>query len=130
MRSRRFMLLAATLVVLNTAFWLAATGLALPRAIVNQFFGNRLVRAEVILQSPSGPQDWLIDRGVITSIASGTISLREADGRTVVVPVDPAARIQGPPRFSSVARLRPRLRVVLYHQANAPAQIVQVEGAS
>jgi hypothetical protein len=124
------MLLAATLVVLNTAFWLAATGLALPRAIVNQFFGNRLVRAEVILQSPSGPQDWLIDRGVITSIASGTISLREADGRTVVVPVDPAARIQGPPRFSSVARLRPRLRVVLYHQANAPAQIVQVEGAS
>jgi len=124
------MLLAATLVVLNTAFWLAATGLALPRAIVNQFFGNRLVRAEVILQSPTGPQDWLIDRGVITSIASGTISLREADGRTVVVPVDPAARIQGPPRFSSVARLRPRLRVVLYHQANAPAQIVQVEGAS
>jgi len=124
------MLLAATLVVLNTAFWLAATGLALPRAIVNQFFGNRLVRAEVILQSPTGPQDWLIDRGVITSISSGTISLREADGRTVVVPVDPAARIQGPPRFSSVARLRPRLRVVLYHQANAPAQIVQVEGAS
>ena len=124
------MLLAAALVVLNTAFWLAATGLALPRAIVNQFFGNRLVRAEVILQSPSGPQDWLIDRGVITSISAGTIVLREADGRTVDVQVDPGARIQGPPRFSSVARLRPRLRVVLYHQANAPAQIVQVEGAS
>ena len=128
MRSRRVMLLAVTLVALNTAFWLATTGLALPRAIVNQFFGDRLVRAEVILQSPGGAQDWLIDRGVITSISSGTIILREGDGRTVDVQVDPAARVQGPARFSSVARLRPRLRVVLYHQANAPAQIVQVEG--
>ena len=127
---RRFMFLVVTLVALNTFFWLATTGLALPRAIANEFFGNRMVRAEVILQSPGGAQDWRIDRGVITAVSNGTLTIREADGRTVVVPVDPAARMQGPPRFSSVARLRPHLRVVLYHQANAPAQIVQVEGAS
>jgi hypothetical protein len=127
MRSRKFMLLAVALVVLNASLWLAAGGLALPRSIINQFFGNRLVRAEVIVQSPGGTQDWLIDRGVITSVAAGTVTVREADGRSVAVPVDPAARVQGPPRFFSVARLRPRLRVVLYHQANAPAELVQVE---
>jgi hypothetical protein len=119
---RRFMLLAATLVALNTFFWLAATGFALPKSIVNQFFGNRMVRAEVILQGPSGPQDWRIDRGVITAIAGQTLTLKEADGTVVSVDVDPNARVQG------VRRLRTHLRVVVYHQANAPADLVQVEG--
>ena len=122
MTRRRFMLLAATLVALNTFFWLASTGFALPKSIVNQFFGNRMVRAEVILQSPAGPQDWRIDRGVITAIAGQTLTLREADGTVVSVDVDPNARVQG------ARKLRPRLRVVVYHQANAAADLVQVEG--
>jgi hypothetical protein len=122
------MLLAVALVVLNAAFWLAGGVMALPQSIVNQFFGNRMIRAEVILQSPAGPQDWRIDRGVITAVSGGTVTLREGDGTSLSVPVDPAARVQGPPRFASPARLRPRLRVVLYHQANGPAEIVQVEG--
>jgi hypothetical protein len=124
---RRFMLLAVTLVALNTFFWLATTGLALPKAIVNEFFGNKLIRAEVILNAPGGAQDWQIDRGVITAAAGGTLTIREADGRVVSVPVDPAARVQGPARFSNPAKLRARLRVVVYHQANQPAQLVQVE---
>ena len=128
MRSRRFLILAATLVALNTFFWLAGGGMALTRAVINQFFGNRLVRAEVILQSPSGPQDWGIDRGVITSISGSTITLREGDGSSQSIAVDPGARVQGPFRFNSVSKLRPRLRVVLYHQANMPAEVVQVEG--
>ena len=123
MTRRRFMLLAVTLVALNTFFWLAATGFALPKSIVNQFFGNRMVRAEVILQGPAGPQDWRIDRGVITAIAGQTLTLKEADGTVVSVDVDPNARVQGLAR-----KLRPRFRVVVYHQANAPADLVQVEG--
>jgi hypothetical protein len=126
--SRRFMLLAVTLVALNAAFWLAGGGMALTRAVINQFFGPRMVRAEVIVQAPGGAQDWRIDRGVITAISGQNITLSEADGTTQVVQVDPAARVQGPVRFASVARLRPRLAVVIYHQANVPAQIVQVEG--
>jgi len=122
MTRRRFMLLAATLVALNTFFWLAATGFALPKSIVNQFFGNRMVRAEVILQGPAGPQDWRIDRGLITAITGQTLTLKEADGTVVSVDVDPNARVQG------ARKLRTRLRVVVYHQANAPADLVQVEG--
>jgi hypothetical protein len=125
------MLLAVTLVALNAAFWLAGGGMAITKAIANQFFGARMIRAEVILQSPAGPQDWRIDRGVITAVTAGpTITIREADGTTQTVAVDPAARIQGPVRFSSPSLLRPRLRVVVYHQANAQAELVQVEGVA
>jgi hypothetical protein len=122
------MILATTLVALNAFFWMAGGGMALTKAIVNQFFGQRMIRAEVILQSPGGPQDWRIDRGVITAISGPTVTIREADGTTQSVDVSPTARVQGPPRFSSAARLRVRLHVVLYHQANAPADLVQVEG--
>ena len=122
------MILATALVALNAFFWLAGGGLALTRGIVNQFFGPRMIRAEVIVQSPSGPQDWRIDRGVITAVSGSTVTIREADGTSQSVDISPTARVQGPVRFSSPSRLRPRLRVVLYHQANAPADLVQVEG--
>jgi hypothetical protein len=124
---RRFMFLAVALVAVNSFFWLASGGFALPKAIIGQFFGNNLIRAEVLVQSPSGVQDWRIDRGVITAIAGTTITLREKDGTSVPVQVDPNARVQGSARIFSVSRLRPRLRVVLYHQANLPAELVQVE---
>jgi hypothetical protein len=124
MTRRRFMLLAVTLVALNTFFWVAATGSALPKSIINSFFGSKMIRAEVIVQAPGTPQDWRIDRGVITAVTGSTLTLREADGTSVSVDVSPAARFQG----GSRSKLRPRVRVVLYHQANAPADLVQVEG--
>jgi hypothetical protein len=130
MKRRKFMFLAVALVALNTFFWLATTGLALPKAIINQFFGGRMIRAEVIVQGAGGAEDWMIDRGVITQVGGGTITLREGDGRVVAISLDGGARVQGPFRFAAVSKLRPRLRVVVYHQANAPAQLVQVEGAS
>jgi hypothetical protein len=127
-RRRRFLLLATALIAVNSFFWLAQSGFALPQAIINQFFGGKMIRSEVLISTPAGTQDWRIDRGVITAVAGTTLTLREKDGTSVSVQVDPNARIQGPPRFFSVSKLRPRVRVVLYHQANLPAEIVQVEG--
>jgi len=132
MTRRRFLLLAATLVALNSFFWLAQSGFALPKAIINQFFGGNMVRAEVILAAPGGTQDWRIDRGVITSVATSTsgtsVTLREKDGTIVTLPIDPTARVQGPARFASVGQLRKRLRIVVYRLADQPATTVQVEG--
>jgi len=130
MSRRRFLYLAIALVAVNSFFWLAQSGFALPSAIINQFFGGNLIRAEVLVASPGGTQDWRIDRGVITAIAGTNFTLREKDGTSVTLPVDPNARVQGPARFSNVALLRRRLRVVLYHQANQPASLVQVEGVA
>jgi hypothetical protein len=122
MNRRRFAFLAVALIALNSFFWLASSGLALPKAIINQFFGNQMVRAEVLLQNG---QDWRIDRGVVTSVAAGTITLREADSTTVSIQVSPTARIQGMRR-----NVRKRFRVIVYHQANLPAELVQVEGVN
>jgi hypothetical protein len=127
---RRFMFLALALVALNSFFWLAQGGFALPGAIINQFFGNRMVRAEVLVQANDGSiQDWRIDRGVITAVSGTSITLREKDATSVTIQVDPVAHVQGSARYSSVLQLKRRLRVVVYHQANLPAEIVQVEGA-
>ena len=129
MNRRRFMFLTLTLVALNSFFWLAQGGFALPGAIINQFFGNKMVRAEVLVQAPGGSiQDWRIDRGVITAVSGTSITLREKDATLVTIPLDPNARIQGSARYSSVLQLTRRLRVVVYHQANLPAETVQVEG--
>jgi len=65
---------------------------------------------------------------VITAVSGTSITLREKDATSVTIPVDPNARIQGSLRYSSVLQLKRRLRVVVYHQANLPAEVVQVEG--
>ena len=130
MTRRRFLYLATALVAVNSFFWLAQSGFALPQAIISQFFGGNMVRAEVLVASPAGTQDWRIDRGVITAISGTDVTLREKDATVVSIQVDPNARVQGPARFSSVSQLRRRLRVVLYRQADQPATLVQVEGFS
>ena len=130
MTRRRFLFLATALVAVNSFFWLAQSGFALPTSIINQFFGGNLIRAEVLVASPGGTQDWRIDRGVITAISGTSVTLREKDSTVVTLQVDPNARVSGPARFSNVAFLRRRLRVVLYHQANLPATLVQVEGVA
>jgi len=66
---------------------------------------------------------------VITAVSSTSVTLRERDTTSVTIPVDPNARVQGSARIFTVAQLKRRLRVVVYHQANAPAEVVQVEGA-
>jgi hypothetical protein len=129
--SRRFLYLATALVAVNSFFWLAQSGFALPKAVISQFFGGNMIRSEVLIQVPGGTtQDWRIDRGVITAISGTTVTLREKDATFVPIQIDPNARIQGPARISSVAQLRRRLRVVLYRQADQPATLVQVEGLS
>ena len=94
-----------------------------------QFFGPRMVRAEVlILGAGNVAQDYRIDRGVVVSAVSGTLTLHEANGDTVPLSVDPAAQVLGGGRRATVATLRKGTRVVVYTSANAPAELVQVEG--
>lgn len=125
---RRFMLLAVALVALNLTLWLAQGGLAVPRAVIANLFGPRLIRAEVLVQTPTGPTDYRIDRGVIASVAPGSLTLRELNGELVTLQVAADARVQGPARFASVAQLRPRLRVSALREANGAVSLIQVEG--
>ena len=128
MTRRRFVVLATILVALNTFFWLAQGGFALPGALIDRFFGPRLIRAEVIVGGPRAVNDFRIDRGVITSVATGSITIRERDLTVVTIPVSPATRVLGGTRFTDVAQLRPTLRVLVVRKANQPAMQIQVEG--
>ena len=128
MSRRRFLYLATALVAVNSFFWLAQSGFALPKAVISQFFGGNMIRAEALISTPTGTQDWRIDRGVITAISGTTVTLREKDATVVSLQIDPNARVQGALRIFSVAQLRRRLRVVLYRLADQPATLVQVEG--
>ena len=128
MSRRRFLFLATALIAVNSFFWLAQSGFALPKAIINQFFGGSMIRSEVLIATPGGGPG-LADRPRRDHRDLGTsVTLREQDATVVSVQIDPNARIQGPLRFFSVAKLRRRLRVVVYRQADQPATLVQVEG--
>jgi hypothetical protein len=128
MTRKRFALLLATLVALNSFFWLATSGFALPQQLIDRFFGPRLIRAEVILGGPQQVNDFRIDRGVITAAAPGSITIRERDGTVVTIETTPATRVLGRARITGSAQLRPPMRVLVVRQANQPATQIQIEG--
>ncbi|MGZ4290559.1 MAG: hypothetical protein ACXVQZ_08080 [Gaiellaceae bacterium] len=129
MNRRRFMLLAVALIALNTFFWVAQGGFALPRAIIDQYFGGRMIRAEVLVQTPTGAADYRIDRGVIKTITPGSIVLKEKNGDMVPIQVAPTATVTGPGgRGASGAVLRRGMRVTVFRLANEAADTIQVEG--
>ena len=122
------MFLAVALVALNTFFWLAQGGFAIRRRadpdVLRAADGPRRGR---VPQPGRHAGDERIDRGVIMAVTPALITLHEADGTTAAIPIAATAQVQGG-RIGSVSRLRRGLRVVVYHQANAPADSVQVEG--
>jgi hypothetical protein len=129
MSRRRFGLLAAVLVALNLVLWLAPQGLAVRQAIVNQLFGARMIRAEVIVRGVGGAAvDYRVDRGVITSVTPTTLMLREQDGTTASVALTSGTQVAGRLRITSVDQLRRNLRVLVVREANGPAELVRVEG--
>ena len=125
---RRFMLLAVALVALNTFFWVAQGDFALPRGLIDQFFGSRLIRAEVIVQSSGGVEDYQIDRGVIKAITPAAIILKEKDDRMVTIQITTSPSVTGAGGRSGAKPLRVGMRVTVVRLANAPAQTIQVEG--
>ena len=128
MRSRRFLILAVGLVALNLVLWLAPPGLALQKALVNQLFGPRMIRAEVVVQGAAGvAQDYRIDRGVVTAVTPTTLSLTEADGTQQQIPLAPTTQLIGVGRRLGIAAVRRGFLVLVVHEANSPAVSIQIE---
>jgi hypothetical protein len=129
MKRKRFIVLAVALVALNTFFWLATSGFALPQGLVNAFFGPRMVRAEVVVQTPNGStQDYRLDQGVITALGNGLVTLRERNGDMVPIQVDPNAEVHYGSQIWTVSQLRRRMRILVIRLANAPATTIDVLG--
>ena len=129
MTRRRFVVLLSALVAVNAFFWLAQGGLALPRNLIDRFFGPNMIRAEVIVQGPAGGvNDFRLDRGVIVAVVRRQITLREQDGTMMTIAVAPRARVTGSPTVTDVSQLRPPMRVLVVRRANARANLIRVEG--
>jgi len=129
MTRRRFMAPVVAIVAATACIALAGSASALPGAVINQLFGARMIRAEVLVLAPDGStQDYRIDRGTVTALTSAQITLREANGDLVPIQLATGVQVQGAGRLGLLARLRRNLRVTVYRVANAPANLVEVEG--
>jgi hypothetical protein len=125
MFTRRFVLLAGVLVTLNLVLWFASPGLALRRAVIQQLFGPTMIRAEVVKK---GGQDWRLDRGVIQSVTSTQLTLKEADGRVQQIPLSPTTVVIGLGGHRVPLQvLLPRWRVLVTWPANGAAESVDIE---
>jgi len=124
MFTRRFVLLAAVLVAVNTVLWFAAPGLALRKAIVNQLFGPNMVRAQV---HERNGQDWNLDRGVITQVNSTQLTLRESDRRVLQIQLAGTTKVIHLGQRLPLSALARRWRVVVLWPPIGPAQSVDVE---
>src|ERR671914_2330469 len=85
----------AALLTLNLVLLLVQPGLALPRSLANYFYGNGMIRAEVVVRDAEGIHDWRLDQGRILRVAPARRTLRifEHDGRVVDFQIAPDARI-------------------------------------
>ena len=93
--TRRWIIIAAFVLVLNASLWLATTGLgsALDQ-VQNQLFGSSMVRAEVVVQGSDGLHDIRVDRGKIVSVSGSSLTLKEKDNSVVTLSVSPAVSVQ------------------------------------
>jgi hypothetical protein len=96
--------------------------------IVKQLFGPKLVRLEAIQKKPvAGSTDWRVDRGAITSVSSTQLTLREADGRIQVIPLDSSTEVFRRGRILTPDVLAAHWHVVATWPASGAAQAVDVE---
>jgi hypothetical protein len=125
MFTRRFVLLAVVLAALNVVLWLAAPGFALRKAVVKELFGPRMMRAEVIQKDGA---DWRLDRGVIVSVTSSQLVLREADGKVQPIAISASTKVIRLGRHLPLSALARGWHVlVTWPSLSGPAQSVDVE---
>ena len=127
MRNRRFLLLAAVLVTLNTALWLAPQGFALRQVITATLFGKTMVRADVVENSgcPAACVEWRIDRGIVVSNTPTVLTVQEADGKVQAIAVSSSTKVIGVAKLKNV---KPGWRVlVTWPAVSGPADSVVIE---
>ena len=114
------------LLALNVLLFLVQPGLALPRSLANYFYGNGMIRAEVVVRDAEGTHDWRLDQGRILRVlpARSMLRLVESDGRVIEVQVAPDARIELHGRPVPVGALRRGVRVFVVREGETPAVVV------
>lgn len=128
MKRLRWPAALGVVLVLNAALWLAQFGFALPKPLVNHFFGRQMIRAESIFRTPDGVQhDYLFDQGRIRVKPTGSsLKLYEVTNPPTIVTIQvaPNARITVNGVVSSFATLRRGMFVTTIRPVDGPAEQV------
>jgi hypothetical protein len=127
MRNRRFLLLAATLVTLNAALWLAPQGLALRHLTVAALFGKGMMRADV---KENNGTEWRLDRGIVVTNVPGTLTLQELDSKIQPITVSSlTTRVTAGGLPFKLKNIKPGWRVLVQWPAppGGPAVSVVIE---
>ena len=123
--SRRFLILATVLVLLNAALWLAPGALALRQVVVATLFGKNMVRADVVTKFRG---EWRIDRGIVVSNTAGVLTLSEWDGKIQPIAVSSATKVSGVGNPVGINGVKPGWRVLVAWPApSGPAKSVLIE---
>ncbi len=124
----RFTILVLTAAfAMNAALWLAGSGLAHPRSFFEQFFGPRMVRAEVVLMKGGTPHVNRIDQGRVlkVKVTPGVLTLSERDGTIVDIQVSPTAQIQLNKKPAPLSAIKRGMLAITVRDGEAPAEIVR-----
>jgi hypothetical protein len=126
MRNRRFLLLAAVLVALNTALWLVPQGLALQRGAIGALFGKNMVRADIVENSGA---EWRIDRGIVVSNTPTLLTIHETDSKIQQIVVGPSTKVTAAGNPFRLRAIKPgwRVLVVWPNRAGHPAVSIVIE---
>ena len=68
--------------------------------------GGRLLHAEIVVQTKDGVKTFLVQRGTVTSVGSGSVSVKSADGFTKTWKVDKTTAFGKNPAKDSLAKLK------------------------
>ena len=125
-RSKIALAVLCALLALNAVLFLVQPGLALPRSLASYFYGNGMIRAEVVVRDIEGTHDWRLDQGRILRVmpARGLLRIIESDGRVVEVQVAPDARIELHGRPVPLGVLRRGVRAFVVREGEGPAEVV------
>ena len=117
----------ALLLALGVALAVAQSSSGRPLALISKLLGPNMIRAEIVWKSGGVTHDYLLDNGRIRNLNAGTstLTLVEKDGKVVIVPVSPVARITLNGGGIPFAGLRRGQRVMTIRDGNAPAEAVQ-----
>jgi hypothetical protein len=124
-KRRKWLFGVTALVALNLALAFVPGSFALPRDLAHYFFGQKMVRAEVIVKDSSGLHDFQLDRGRIVRVNGTSVTLRERDGLVKAIAVAANANITLNGRPVSIFALRRGLQALTIRNGDAAAQTVR-----
>src|SRR5437870_13639443 len=103
-------------------------GFARHQGLIQDLFGPRMIRAEVVRQAPNGSvQDTQVARGWIRAITPESITLRERDRPSDTIPLSTSVTVRYGTQTMSLTQLQRGMRVVVFRSANAPADTIVIE---